>query len=392
MIYNIGPQIRLISMKLMCFAVAAWLVLLLSCGKSVKNDANRDPAGSPDKTSSNGLHSSENFANSNHPKRVVSADVTRRQVLDAFVVKWQELLRKGKDMDLEAKRKELALGAVKELGGCPELMQLLDFLTTSGAGTLRNELIASDLSGIFVGPGANDSREWLLTIVDKKLKEQLLRQAGEVFTGLGFKEYFEQTGAVAGLNCQASLLTGYCVTMARTDPEGAVRVYKDLAYPKHIDNSGMADIMSALPADSDFLKFAKDIKEDSMTLARRARTALLRNWSSVKPLDAAQYVLDNRPPMVNPEQMGVVAETWAAKSPDAAAEWLIKASEGKSRDEGVAALAKFWCGKDITKAWQFAVQVGDLQKRIDTATVVFKEWEKSDKTAATAAWVAMFPH
>ena len=55
------------------------------------------------------------------------------------------------------------------------------------------------------------------------------------------------------------------------------------------------------------------------------------------------------------------------------------------------ALAKFWCATDIAKAWQFAGQVGDFKKRVDTATVVFKEWEKTDKTAATAAWVALFP-
>ena len=364
------------------------VIFFSSCDKQRKtNGSSSDSVVNFDTFPPNDRKLSKKVADPLGPK-CLSGDRDRGRMLEGFAARWEAIPREANG---NAKQKEIALEAVNSLGASPELMQFLDFISAKGAGDLRKEIIDSHLSAIFVGPNAKEAREWVLTLNDKKLKEQLCRQAGEKFSGLGFKEYFELTGAAAGLNCQASLLTGYCVTMAKTDPEAAVRVYREFAYPQHIDNSGMADIMSALPADADFLKFAKDIKEDSMTLARRARSALLKNWTAVKPQEAAQYVLSNGPPMVGPEQTGVVAEAWATKSPEEAGKWVADLAGGKPRDEGMAALAKFWCAKDITKAWQFAAQVGELQKRVDAATMVFKEWEKTDKAAATAAWVALFP-
>lgn len=322
---------------------------------------------------------------------VVAVHSARQETLKNFVSRWE-----GNDRNYEGEAKQvnqrnLTLEVIGHLGGCPELIELLDFLTAKGAGDLRESLTATDLASIFTGPNARESREWLLTLEDEKLRERLSRQAGEMFSGMGFKAYFDEMGQYGGLHSQAALLTGYCVTMAKTDPEGAIRVYKEFAYPQRIDNSGMDDIMSAIPANSDFLKFATETKEDALPLAKQTRSALLENWATVKPQDAAQYVLGNSATTVHPDQMGVVIGTWAEKAPDAAEAWLSKAPEGAPRDEGTAAMARYWVTNDPVKAWEFAGQVGDFNKRVETATAVFKEWEKTDRNAATKAWVALFP-
>lgn len=314
----------------------------------------------------------------------------RRCYVDVFSEEWDRADSRPSGADILVKQKEITLAAVVKLGGSDELLQLLDFLASKGAGDLRQELIDRHLSTVFTGPRANEAREWLLTVQEAKLREKLFRLAGEAFSGIGFKEYFEQSGA-AGHNCQAALLAGYCVTLAKTDPAAAVRVYQEFGYPKRIDNTGMADVVAAFPPTADFLKFATDIRADSFTLAKRTRAALLTNWAGVEPEQAAQYVVADTV-NVHPDQMGVVVRKWAEANPDEARDWLVKAPVVPARDEGWAALAEHWVAKgEIVKAWENVGQVSDFDRKVKLATEVFKEWEKKDHDAAVKAWEELFP-
>lgn len=325
-----------------------------------------------------------------HLRRKLPSSPVKQKALDDAASQWEELANKANGESLLAKQQLLAKETIASLGAGEELIQFLDFLTEKGAGDLRQSLIDSGFDGIFKGPEARNARDWLLTLEDKKLREVLCRKAGEQFQGPGFKDFFTEMGKIDH-NSQAALLTGYCVSLAKSDPEGAVRLYKEMGYPQKIDNTGMADVMASFPPNTNFLKFATETKEDSMTLAKRSRSALLQNWAGVKPEEAAQYVLANSATSVNPDQMGVVIGTWAKQSPDAAVGWLNKAPVGKVRDEGMAALAKHSTASAPAMALDYAGQISDFDKRVATATQVFKEWEKTDRPAATAAWLKLFP-
>jgi hypothetical protein len=278
---------------------------------------------------------------------------------------------------------------VTRFGTSGELLEWLNFLAAGGAMTEREWLFTDGLSGRFSGPAAAAARAWLLTVEDEKTRERLSRLAGGFFEGDGFKEYFETMGERGGLHCQAALLTGYCVRLARTDPDAALRTYKELAYPKRIDNTGMAHLMAVFPADSDFLKYAMEIKEDSLTLAKRARAALLRNWAATNPAAAADYVIRN-PGQVHADQMRVVVKQWSHNSPGTAADWLAQAQVGPARDLGMAELASYWQTRNPLNAWDFVKQVSDPLIRQAIAAGVVLEWRKTDPAAADSAWAAMF--
>lgn len=313
------------------------------------------------------------------------------QALRKFASDFENLAGQNRDPNTLAKQRDLALAALPKIGGGEELLKFLNYLTERGAGDLRKELIEKHLGAVFTGPHAEEAREWLLTVEDEKLREALSLQAGKVFSGAGFKDYFEKMGEYGGLHSQASLLSGYCQTLAASDPEAAVKAYKELGYPKRIDNTGLAAVFEAMPSNTDFVKFATGIGVDTMTLAKLSRSALLRNWAGVKPEEAAQYILSNVNSGVAPDQMAQVVSVWANRSPESAANWIAKAPEGKAKDEGCAALARFWSASDPIKAWDNAARVGDFNKRVETATAVFKEWEKTDRAAAEKAWVELFP-
>ena len=368
--------------------------ILFSCERSSK-DSGSSTAGSQIGHVDDKMRADENSCDSSQGLKVESAlpkvgDTECRCYVDVFAEEWDRAVSRPSGADILAKQREITLAAVAKLGGSEELLQLLDFLSSKGAGDLRQELIDRHLSTVFTGPRAEKAREWLLTVQDAKLREKLFRLAGEAFSGIGFKDYFEQSGA-AGHNCQAALLTGYCVTLAKTDPAAAVRVYQEFGYPKRIDNTGMADVVAAFPPTADFLKFATETRADSFTLAKRTRAALLANWAGVKPEQAAQYVVSDTA-NVHPDQMGVVVRKWAETNPEGARGWLEKAPAVPARDDGWAALAEHWVAKgEIVKAWQNVGQVSDFDRKVKLATEVFKEWEKKDHDAAVKAWEELFP-
>ena len=311
-----------------------------------------------------------------------------------MINEWNGLVTEATGEELLQKQRDLAYQTVNRLGGGPELEMLLEFLKTKGAGDLRKEILDQGLDGIFTGELAERSRQWLLSIKDAKLKEQLMLKAGAAFEGSGFVEYFQQVGASPnGHNNQYRLLTGYCSTLAKTDPEAAMKKYAELAYPLRIDNAGFPEIVANFPSETDFLKFATTvIGEDTKVHGRSARTSLLRNWAGVKPEEAAQYVLANsKTTSVNPVQMEVVMQTWAQNSPEAAQKWLGALSPSLAKDHGTIAMANFYQKTEPATAFTYATSVGDYEKKVATSTTIFKEWAKTDKKAAEAAWLKAFP-
>ncbi len=375
------------------FRVCAYVSILAtaSCGKSEKPPSTGDPA-------PNRLQPAVQTQDTGSPKAATRARKVARvdraesdQALRKFASGFENLSGLNRDHDTLAKQRELALAALPEIGGGDGLLKFLDYLTERGAGDLRKELVENHLGVVFTGPRAEQAREWLLSVEDAKLREALSLLAGKAFSGPGFREYFEEMGNHGGLHSQAALLSGYCQTLAGSDPEAAVRVYQELGHPKRIDNTGLAAVYGAMPPGTDFVKFTIGMKDDSRTLAKMSRSALLRNWAGVKPEEAAQYVLGNVNSGVAPDQMAQVVSVWAATAPENAASWLAKAPDGQPKDEGNAAMARHWLAADPIKAWDFAAKVGDFNKRVEAATEVFKEWEKTDREAATKAWVELFP-
>lgn len=376
-------QNRLITWKSILVLIF-YSISILGCGK------NRDSA----HTSPSSPKDSRQVVEAERLDIQVIARISNSEavsVLNKCIEDWGAIAVRSQGKDTLAKQRELALSLIPKLGASDELLKFLNFLTERGAGDLSKEIIEEHLGAIFTGPGAKKAREWLLTVRDDKLRALLCKQAGLSFSGMGFKDYFEKMGDSGDHRSQAALLRGYCMALAKSDPEAALKVYADLGYPKRIDNTGLAEVYASMPPTIDFLKFATGIKEDSLSLAKRCRTALLQNWAKVNPQDAAQYVISNTNSGVAPDQMAQVVSAWATTSPDSAGTWLDKAPEGKAKDEGSAALAKYWLASDPVKAWDCAAKVGDFKKRVETATLVFKDWEKTDRDAATRAWTALFP-
>lgn len=366
-------------------------MLVIGCDKAEDPVSTADPGPNHHQTA---VYSKDatSLKPSARARKATKADRTEsEQELRKFASDFENLSGQNRGPDTLAKQRDLALAALPKIGGGEELLKFLDYLTERGAGDLRKELGEKHLGVVFTGSRAEEAREWLLSVEDPKSREALSLLAGKAFSGPGFKEYFEEMGNYGGLQSQAALLSGYCQTLALSDPEAAVKVYMELGHPKRIDNTGLAPVYAAMPPGTDFVKFATGIKDDGKTLAKRSRSALLRNWAGVKPEEAAQYVLGNVKSGVAPDQMAQVVSVWAATAPETAASWLAKAPEGRARDEGKTALARHWLATDPVKAWNCAAGVGEFNKRVETATVVFKEWEKTDREAAIRAWVELFP-
>ncbi len=317
----------------------------------------------------------------------VSEDSSRARILEDLTRRWLEASKQDTGQALLIKQLKLGDKAL-ELGASSELLKFLTFLKQSGANDVREHILTLAGGRFFEGVGAEDSRRWLLTLEDGPMKQKLCDHAGRHFTGDGLKAFIDSLHP-DGLS-QSAALTGYCRTMAKTDPSGAVKTFMDIK-PPAVNFAGITGVMAALPPSADFAAISSTLPDDSKSIARSARSALLQSWAAARPEEAAQYVISNSI-LAKPEQMAVVVEKWAGTTPDKATAWIEALSPGKPRDEGMAAMAQHWTSaREPAKAWQYAGQIGDFDKRVATATVVFKEWEKTDEAAATAAWVKLFP-
>jgi hypothetical protein len=368
------------------------IILLSGCGREDSSDdqgpgiAGGNAAVQEDSASSQDGGEDSRSAT---PDRAAS---DRQRILEEFIQQWNALTKSAEGAGLLERQRGLAMAIVGDMGGSAELLAFLDFLQAQGAGDLRQEIIDTAASTIFSGTGAKENREWLLTLEDLKLKEHLSRQAGEAFSGVGFKQFFDRMGGKENHHSQAALLTGYCVTLAKNDPEAAVKVYRELSLPYRIDFTGMRHLMAAFPPETDFLKIAvNEIGVDDKTLAKANRAALLDNWAGQRPREAAQYVIANST-KVHADQMAVVMRRWAQVDPAEAAAWLDTAPPGKAHDEGRLALSRHLLeAAEAPAAWAQAAKIGNFDARVAAATEVFEKWAIIDRDAATRAWVELFP-
>jgi hypothetical protein len=187
--------------------------------------------------------------------------------------------------ELLRKQRELAMRAVEELGAGPELLQFLDYLRERGAGDVREWLLSEGMEGLFSGSEAVEARAWLLTVQDDTLAKRLLLRAGAEWSGPGFQAYLDQWDHLhAG---QAQLLTGYCGTLAKSDPMAALQAFKDLGATKRINYETLDQVILQSPPTADFLKMATFFGEDNMNLAKKSRRAVLAKWAETSPKDAA---------------------------------------------------------------------------------------------------------
>lgn len=319
-----------------------------------------------------------------------SAELQREFV--AFVNAWNEMPSQFSGKELVAKQRDLAYETIAKLAGGAELTQFLQFLKNKGAVDLHNEIVERGMEPFFRGEKAAAMRDWVLSVHEFKMKEQLMLQVGAAFDGPDLKEFFERVGnSPNGHNCQCRLMTGYCSTIAKTDPMEALRVYGKYCYPKRITNAGLAKVMEHVPPTADFVAIAAATAPDSAGLSKNTRRSLLNNWSQHKPAEAAQYVMTNTS-VVHADQMAVVMNQWAQKSPTEAETWLAQWDSSPHRDQGSLVLTQQWLKqRNPARAFQSAVQIGDFDLRVKTATEVFQEWEKVDLPSAEKAWISVFP-
>ena len=280
--------------------------------------------------------------------------------------------------------------AVIKLGPSSELIEFLTVVSSSGSFNLVEDVYHNQLDNFFINDKPETMRQFLLNdklILEEPLLYELFKKCGASYYGDGFANYFEKVGKVRyGHNCQCRFLTGYCSTMARTDPIKAIHFYREMAKPKGIDDTGIVAIMDHVPANADFVNIAAaELGSDSEVLAKLARTALLHNWSVLKPAEAAQYVMTNTS-VVHADQMAVVMNHWAKQSADDAAKWLAGFDSNAHKDQGYLALAKNMQTSKPAQAFAMATSIGDYDLKVKTATESFTEWAKTDRQAAEAAW------
>ena len=329
-----------------------------------------------------------NPTDSNDPKQseMIEQVGSNRELLRRLTSEWEAAEMELSGEELLHRQWEIERRAVA-LGPGDAFLDFLKFLSSKAANDIRMRVISEMGNAMFSGRDAIRARDWLTTVEDKELRVALCRLAGKHHPGDGLKEYIARFAPDD--HSQSALLTAYCKKLALTDPSGAIRTFTDLR-PPNVTFDGIVEVMSVLPPESNYAAISSVLPDDSKGVARRARTALLKSWVKASPDDAAQYVISNTS-LVHPEQMATVVQAWCAISPDDAAAWIEGLSAGAIKDQGIVALARHWSATDPMKAWGFAARVGDFNKRVEAATEVFKEWEKTDREAATKAWVELFP-
>jgi predicted house-cleaning NTP pyrophosphatase (Maf/HAM1 superfamily) len=307
------------------------------------------------------------------------------------VNRWNELPSQFSGKDLITKQRELAYEALGKLAGGVELTQFLQFLKNKGAADLCQEIIDGGMVDLFRGEKGEAMRNWVLSVEDFALKEQLMIQAGMAYDGKDLAAFFERIGAYPnGHNSQCRFMTGYCSTMAKTDPLGAMKFYGEMCHPKKITNHGLEKVMEYVPPTADFLCIATEIKEDNAGLSKNTRRSLLNNWSQHKPAEAAQYVMSNTS-VVHADQMAVVMKQWAQQDPDQAAAWIAGWDGSDHKDQGCLILAQTMKLAKPADAFVMASHISNFELKVKTATEAFNEWAKIDRKAAEAAWVQVFP-
>lgn len=334
----------------------------------------------------------ENQPKPSPPKpEVIPPSPTLQKELRSAVNRWNELPSQFSGKDLITKQRELAYEALEKLAGGVELTQFLQFLKNKGAADLCQEIIDGGMVDLFRGEKGEAMRNWVLSVEDFALKEQLMIQAGMAYDGKDLAAFFERIGTYPnGHNSQCRFMTGYCSTMAKTEPLGAMKFYGEMCHPKKITNHGLEKVMEYVPPTADFLSIATEIKEDNAGLSKNTRRSLLNNWSQHKPAEAAQYVMSNTS-VVHADQMAVVMKQWAQQDPDQAVAWIAGWDGSDHKDQGCLILAQTMKLAKPADAFVMASHISNFELKVKTATEAFNEWAKIDRKAAEAAWVEVFP-
>lgn len=289
--------------------------------------------------------------------------------------------------ELLEKQKSFAQEAVSKLGAGQEMLEFLNFLTMEHAEVVRDWVIKVGAANLFVGPSGESAREWVITIEERQLRESLCELVGQTFDGSDLRDYLSKFGT--DHHGQSSVLTGFCESLAKNDPEGAIKAFKDYR-PTGVDMSGLAKVMASLPATTNFPKLAAMLPGDSKSLAKNARTNLLAKWAENNPQEAAEYVINNRT-VSDLSQVGNVVGVWAATSPDAAYKWISKLAPGEHRDEGMLSIIRRYGSIKPAFAWQYVNEIENNDKRLNIATVILNEWVKTDRQSALDAWLLLYP-
>jgi hypothetical protein len=322
---------------------------------------------------------------------VIPQSPALQKELRSAVNRWNELPSQFSGKDLITKQRELAYEALEKLAGGVELAQFLQFLKNKGAADLCQEIIDGGMVDLFRGEKGEAMRNWVLSVEDFALKEQLMLQAGMAYDGKDLAAFFERIGTYPnGHNSQCRFMTGYCSTMAKTDPLGAMKFYGEMCHPKKITNAGLEKVMEYVQPNADYLAIATVIKEDNAGLSKNTRRSLLNNWSQHKPAEAAQYVMSNTS-VVHADQMAVVMKQWAQQDPDQAAAWIAGWDGSDHKDQGCLILAQTMKLAKPADAFVMASHISNFELKVKTATEAFNEWAKIDRKAAEAAWVQVFP-
>jgi hypothetical protein len=322
---------------------------------------------------------------------VIPPSPTLQKELRSAVNRWNELPSQFSGKDLITKQRELAYEALENLAGGVELTHFLQFLKNKGAADLCQEIIEGGMVDLFRGEKGEAMRNWVLSVEDFALKEQLMLQAGMAYDGKDLAAFFERIGTYPnGHNSQCRFMTGYCSMMAKTDPLGAMKFYGEMCHPKKITNAGLEKVMEYVQPNADYLAIATVIKEDNAGLSKNTRRSLLNNWSQHKPAEAAQYVMSNTS-VVHADQMAVVMKQWAQQDPEQAAAWIAGWDGSDHKDQGCLILAQTLKLAKPADAFVMASHISNFELKVKTATEAFNEWAKTDRKAAEAAWVEVFP-
>lgn len=316
----------------------------------------------------------------------VAADKASEIALNDIMARWKRATRSTQSQELVDVKRELAQEAVDRVGGTDALLEFIELLKKEGQGDLCEWIEGEGMKRLFASQRSKEAREWLLELEDKKLRVSFCFGAGSGFRDPDFKDYLNTLGDP---QAQSQLLTGYCANLAASDPTKAVQSFIKLK-PAKVDFTGMKHVMAAIPPGADFVAISQSFPDDSKTLARDSRKALLQSWARSNPQAAADYVLANSK-LVNPEQLGPVIETWDKQDRGSASAWTQGLAPGEYRDVATAALAERLADENPAQAWELAAKMSPTPRREKALGAVHAVWSKSDPKAANNAKAKMAP-
>lgn len=305
---------------------------------------------------------------------------------DLMKEEWLDAVYELQGVALLNRQRSICRQAAIELIPSGNFDGFASFLEGQGATDFLTFLTTDGAREVFAGSKAELAREWFATYEYERYAVPMAFQVGRTYDGPDFKAYMARIKSPA---IRASLLAGYCSSLAVHSPEKVVSTYVELR-PEGTDLSGLATVMGSLPSGVNHSRIAASLPPDAKTLARQARRALLENWASTRPAEAAHYVLMN-PDSVAPRQIEAVLGSWRSRDEAAADRWVEALAAGALKDESLKARSAVLTEVDPVAAWESVKRIGDLDTRIAAARGVFEVWNHRDPERARREWLSLFP-